>query len=169
MGSPLGYQDYLVLWAAIGSRFDQEADRTGREFAMRQLSDEFLRQALGRELAEGETDTMARAYLADWDACVHYLPGLPQMLAGLSGRYRLAVVSNTSDTDLVPAHLEAMGVRRYFDAVILSVQVGWRKPHPGIFTAALDELGIEPDDAVFVGDSCRADYHGPPRQELGPS
>jgi putative hydrolase of the HAD superfamily len=106
---------------------------------------------------------MARAYLADWDTCVGYLPGLPQMLAGLSDRYRLAIVSNTSDTELIPAHLDAMGIRRHFDAVILSVQVGWRKPHPQIFTIALDELGIKAQQAVFVGDSYRPDYHGPTR------
>jgi hypothetical protein len=28
-----------------------------------------------------------------------------------------------------------MGVLEYSDAVILSVQIGWRKPHPAIFTA----------------------------------
>jgi hypothetical protein len=37
--------------------------------------------------------------------------------------------------------------------VILSVTVGWGKLHPQIFTAALSELGIQPRDAVFVGDS----------------
>jgi putative hydrolase of the HAD superfamily len=163
MGSSLAYEEYLALWAATGSRFDQEADRTGREFAMRQVSAGFLRHALDREPSEGEVAAMARGYLADWDTCVRYLPGLPQFLARLSAHYRLAIVSNTSDTDLVPAHLEAMGVRGYFDAVILSVQVGWRKPHAQIFTAGLNELGIEPGDAVFVGDSYGPDYEGPTR------
>ncbi|MGH3294005.1 MAG: HAD family hydrolase [Trebonia sp.] len=161
MGSPLGYQGYLAQWAAVGSRLDQEADRTGREYAMRELSAAFLRQALDREPAAGEADALAGAYLADWNACVSYVPGLPQMLAGLSGRYRLAIVSNTSDTELVPAHLDAMGARDYFDALILSVQVGWRKPHPQIYAAALDKLGIGPSEAVFVGDSYGPDYHGP--------
>jgi putative hydrolase of the HAD superfamily len=161
MGSPLGYEEYLSLWAATSSGFDAEADRTGREFAMRQLSAQFLGQVLHREPTEDQAEAMARAYLADWDACVRYLPGLRQLLAGLSGRYRLAVVSNTVDTELVPAHLDAMGVRPYFDAVILSVDVGWRKPHAGIFTAALDELSIKPADAVFVGDSYQPDYCGP--------
>lgn len=161
MGSPLGYREYLALWAAVGSGFDQEADRTRREFSMRDLSAGFLRQALDREPAQDEAWSMAHAYLADWDSCVRYLPGLPRMLAGLSERYRLAVVSNTSDTNLVPAHLDAMGVRGHFDAVILSVDVGWRKPHPAIFAAALEELGIEPHHAVFVGDSFEPDYQGP--------
>jgi len=75
LGSPVEYQEYLTLWAAIGNRMNQEADRTGREFTMLELSAVFLRQALDREPAEGEADTMARAYLADWDTCVGYLPG----------------------------------------------------------------------------------------------
>jgi putative hydrolase of the HAD superfamily len=83
-----------------------------------------------------ELPRRCRSSVADWDACVRHLPGLGEMLAGLSARYRLAVVSNTVDTDLVPAHPDAMGVRHYFDAVVLSVETGWRKPHPGIFTAA---------------------------------
>jgi putative hydrolase of the HAD superfamily len=161
MGSPLGYREYLAQWDAVSSRLDQEADRTGREFAMRELSAAFLRQVLDREPAAEEADALARAYLADWDTCVSYVPGLPQMLTGLSGRYRLAIVSNTNDTGLVPAHLDAMGVRHHFDTVILSVQTGWRKPHPQIYAAALDELGIGPSQAVFVGDSYRPDYHGP--------
>jgi putative hydrolase of the HAD superfamily len=44
-----------------------------------------------------------------------------------------------------------MGVRHFFDAVVLSVETGWRKPHPGISAVALDGLGIGPQQAVFVG------------------
>ena len=163
MGGTLGYAEYRALWADAGERFEAEADRTGREFSMRDLGAGFLRQALAREPTAEEAAAMARAYLADWDTCVRYIPGLNAMLAGLSAKYRLAVASNTSDATLVPAHLEAMGVRGYFDAVFLSVNIGWRKPHPGIFTAALGELGIGPGDAVFVGDSYRADFEGPSR------
>jgi putative hydrolase of the HAD superfamily len=94
---------------------------------------------------------------------VRYLAGLKDMLASLSRRYKLAVVSNTDDTSLVPAHLNAMGVLEYFDAVILSVQIGWRKPHPAIFTATQETLGIGPGDALFVGDSYLPDYQGPSR------
>jgi putative hydrolase of the HAD superfamily len=163
MGGVQEYGEYLALWSATESRFEREADRTGREFSMRDVTAEFLRLALAREPAPAETAAMARAYVADWETCVRYLPGLEEMLAGLRSRYRLAVVSNTDDPDLVPALLEAMGVRPYFDAVLLSVDVGWRKPHPAIFSSALGELGIEPGDAVFVGDSYRPDYLGPTR------
>jgi hypothetical protein len=53
------------------------------------------------------------------------------------------------------------GLTDLFDATVLSVQVGWRKPHPAIYRAALDQLGIFAADAVFVGDSYVALYVGP--------
>lgn len=90
------------------------------------------------------------------------------MLADLSASYRLAVINNTNDTGLVSAHLDAMGVRSYFDAVFLSVTVGWRKPHPRIFSIALSELGIKRGDAVFVGDSYRPDFQGPAQIGIRP-
>ena len=71
------------------------------------------------------------------------------------------MVSNTNQADLVPGHLAAMGIDRYLDAVVTSVEVGWRKPHPAIYAAALGRLEISPASAVFVGDTYEADYAGP--------
>jgi len=166
LGSELEYGQYLKSWSAVESRFDRQARRTGREFAMRDLITEFLSLSLCRVPTAGETDAMVGAFRADWRTCVCYLPGLEDLLADLNSRYRLAIVSNTMDPDLVPSLLESMGVRQYFDAVFLSVTTGWRKPHPRIFATVLAELGIDASDAVFVGDSYRPDYEGPTRQGI---
>lgn len=166
MGSELEYSQYLKSWSAVESRFDRQARRTGREFAMRDLVTEFLSLSLCRIPADAEVDAMTGTFRADWRTCVRYLPGLEDLLADLSTRYRLAIVSNTMDPDLVPALLETMGVRQYFDAVFLSVTAGWRKPHPRIYAIVLAELGIDPSDAVFVGDSYRSDYEGPTQQGI---
>jgi putative hydrolase of the HAD superfamily len=88
------------------------------------------------------------------------------LLEGLALQYRLAVVSNTLDSALVPRHLADMGVLPLLDAVVTSVDVGWRKPHPKIFETALNTVGAEPSDVVFVGDSYRADYLGAERMGM---
>jgi putative hydrolase of the HAD superfamily len=49
----------------------------------------------------------------------------------------------------------------YLAAVIVSVRVGYRKPHPAIYAAALAAVGAEPGATVFAGDGYRADYAGP--------
>ncbi len=66
--------------------------------------------------------------------------------------YRLAVISNTSlplrDT---LAYFERGGFGHVWDRVILSAEVGSRKPEPGIYEAALQGLGIPAQHAVYVG------------------
>jgi putative hydrolase of the HAD superfamily len=49
------------------------------------------------------------------------------------------------------------------DAVVLSSDVGKRKPHPEIFQRALSEVGAAPDEAIFVGDRVGADVAGAAR------
>jgi putative hydrolase of the HAD superfamily len=46
------------------------------------------------------------------------------------------------------------------DAVVGSRSHGFVKPHPTIFQAALDQLGVEPAEAVMVGDSLEEDVEG---------
>jgi putative hydrolase of the HAD superfamily len=71
---------------------------------------------------------------------------------------RLGVVSNSDGR--VEQALEAAGLRRYFDVVIDSALVGVEKPDPRIFQAALERLGVEPDEALYVGDLYRVDVIG---------
>lgn len=63
----------------------------------------------------------------------------------------LACVSNWD----VSLHelLEPLGVDTLFDAVVVSAEVGRPKPHPAVFAAALERLGVAPERAVHVGDS----------------
>ena len=63
------------------------------------------------------------------------------------------------DWDLGPAVAEA-GLAGAFDVLVSSAWAGARKPHPRIFEYALEHLGIEPKEAVMVGDSLRADVEG---------
>jgi putative hydrolase of the HAD superfamily len=46
------------------------------------------------------------------------------------------------------------------DAIVGSRAHGYVKPHPTIFLAALQQLGVEPAEAVMVGDSLEEDVEG---------
>jgi putative hydrolase of the HAD superfamily len=64
---------------------------------------------------------------------------------------RTALVSNCSH-NTTPV-VERLGLADEFDALILSFEVGARKPQPAIYTAALEALGdVVPPEAVFVDD-----------------
>jgi HAD superfamily hydrolase (TIGR01549 family) len=61
--------------------------------------------------------------------------------------------------------LAHLGLDRVFDSVTFSSEVGWRKPAPQLFAAALSGLGAIPDTTVMVGDRSREDIAG--AQALG--
>jgi putative hydrolase of the HAD superfamily len=86
----------------------------------------------------------------------HYRP----LLERLARDYRLAVVSNFDYTPTALAILEAAGVRDLFAAVVVSDEVGWRKPRPDIFREAIRRTGAETRHTLFVGDRADIDIVG---------
>jgi FMN phosphatase YigB (HAD superfamily) len=68
---------------------------------------------------------------------------------------RLAVVSDIH-VDIRPA-LVAAGLDGVVDVFTLSVEHGIQKPDPRMFTRTLRALGVEPDQALVVGDRAERD------------
>ncbi|HEY8549237.1 MAG TPA: HAD family hydrolase [Vicinamibacterales bacterium] len=87
------------------------------------------------------------------------MPRVPEALARLRDLgLRLVVVSNSDGT--VERSLEEAGLRHYMSAVIDSALVGFEKPDPRIFLAALERSGADPDRTLHVGDLYHADVEG---------
>jgi putative hydrolase of the HAD superfamily len=70
----------------------------------------------------------------------------------------LGVISNSNGT--VRALLGALGLARHLDVVVDSFEVGVEKPDPRIFALALARAGVEPAEAVYVGDLYSVDVRG---------
>jgi HAD superfamily hydrolase (TIGR01549 family) len=80
---------------------------------------------------------------------------------------KLGIVSNTFIPGFVlDRHMEMHGLLEFFPVRIYSSEIGYRKPHPRIFQAALDALGVDPKDAIFVGDMVRIDIVGAQRMGM---
>ncbi|HYN94035.1 MAG TPA: HAD family hydrolase [Pilimelia sp.] len=163
LGARLSYRDFLAAWLRTNAEFDRLSDQDDHEFAMTEVGAAFLATALGRQPAPADVEAFVVEYIGEWNTGVRYPAGITELVRELHRDHRLAVVTNTHRADLVPNHLEAMGLLPFVDAVITSVEVGWRKPHPTIYATALDALGIEARAAVFVGDTYGPDFAGPER------
>jgi len=111
-----------------------------------------------REMAE-ETLSYGIRYSVD--------PDTVETLHALKRRgLRVGVVSNTYQSSRSLAKsLRRLGLLPSIDALIVSSEVGWGKPHPAIFEEALRRLDVRPEEAVFVGDTVLADIKG--AQALG--
>lgn len=101
------------------------------------------------KIREGATQRILEAYSE-----------VPSVLGRLRSRgLRLAICSNW-DWDLAEA-VEDAKLSDFFDVQVSSAWAGARKPHPRIFRRALGEVGAEPHEALFVGDSWGPDVEGP--------
>jgi len=72
--------------------------------------------------------------------------------------YRLGILSNLR-RDMQPL-CQRLGFAPYLDFCISSAEAGAEKPNPPIFLAALKRAGVDPHEAVHVGDQVRSDVAG---------
>ncbi|MEV4620250.1 HAD family hydrolase [Asanoa sp. NPDC049573] len=156
LGEPLTAASFTARWDVVWASWESRCAPSCQEFSMRDVAGSFL-----PGVPAASVEAFIEVYIAEWNTGVRYLPGIRDLLGSLARTHRLAVVSNTHEPDLVPAHLAAMGVADLVDTVVTSVEVGVRKPSPTIYAEALSRLGIGPGAAVFVGDNPTADYFGP--------
>jgi putative hydrolase of the HAD superfamily len=94
-------------------------------------------------------------------------PGTLEMLNELRERgYKLGAVTNRSFGGLrFLDEVRDLGLLDFFEAMSISCDMGYMKPHPKIFEHAIEQLDIKAEDAVMIGDSLRADVSG--SQALG--
>ncbi|HZU75978.1 MAG TPA: HAD family hydrolase [Dehalococcoidia bacterium] len=86
--------------------------------------------------------------------------GMEEMLQALrAAGIRLGVVTNGGAANQ-RAKVEALGLDRYVDSIIISGEAGIEKPDPRIFALALAALDCEPSRAWFIGDHPRNDVLG---------
>lgn len=84
-------------------------------------------------------------------------------VAHVASHYRVGLLSNFDDTRCGREVLDDTGVAHLFEAVIISAEVGLRKPNPQIYRRMLELLRLDPRDILFVGDTPREDVEGPQR------
>ena len=90
-------------------------------------------------------------------------PGIGGVLRHLRQQgYRLAVVSNTGFPagQVLRQVLAADGMLLYFEAFAFSDELGVRKPDPEIFRPVLQRVGVDPAEAVHIGDRPAVDVAG---------
>jgi putative hydrolase of the HAD superfamily len=89
-------------------------------------------------------------------------PGAIETLAELRARrYGVGLITVCSED--VPDVWDETPFADLFDATVFSCSVGMRKPDPRIYRLACDELGVEPDEAIFVGDGANDELAGAQR------
>tara|TARA_B100000029_G_scaffold440962_1_gene458445 strand:+ start:20972 stop:21685 length:714 start_codon:yes stop_codon:yes gene_type:complete len=107
-----------------------------------------------KRIVEMEYDPNNYQLYSDTIRCLDYLQ---------SKGFQLLIVSN--HIWRLPEIISALKIDSYFSHIITSARIGFRKPHPKIFTHAIELSGEIPVNIIFIGDSYTNDVIGP--QQLG--
>jgi putative hydrolase of the HAD superfamily len=160
-GFPLERDTFLPAYRQVNRRFMEQARADGRETHNRLWVAGAL-QSLGHAVdpADARVEAAVDAYFVPFIRSCELIPGTLDMLARLTGRYRLGLVSNFTHPPAVEQILARVGLERFFDGIIISGRLGICKPHPAIFNELTRLLALAPDEIVFVGDELRADVVG---------
>ena len=95
-----------------------------------------------------------------------HLPGSEEVLRRLqSAGIRIGLLTNGAP-DLQREKIEASGLGMYFDAAVVSGEIGTGKPDPVIFHHLLQKLQVEAAHSLMVGNSLARDIMGGKRAGL---
>jgi 2-haloalkanoic acid dehalogenase type II len=124
---------------------------------------DFWQGMLGFLGVPGDGEAYARARFHGHAAATLYDDVTAALSALRVGGWRLGVLSD-ADRGYLDANLACHGLN--FDAAVCSEDLGCYKPHRSAFLAACDALGVEPSEALYVGDTPRTDIEGSRRAGL---
>lgn len=103
----------------------------------------------------------ATAYYESMLAIGHYfMPGAPELLEELYGKYRLYVVSNGT-AKVQEGRIGSSGIAKYMDGIFISQILGANKPDKQFFDICFAEIpDFSLSETVIIGDSLSSDIKG---------
>ena len=104
-------------------------------------------------LAPEDINMIANRVANAWQKYISLDPEAHSVLHTLHCSKKLALVSNFDHPPHVHSVLSKLNLTPYFDSVVISAEVGVKKPDPRIFDAALEQTGIKPEEVIYVGDT----------------
>ncbi|MDX5319650.1 MAG: YjjG family noncanonical pyrimidine nucleotidase [Bacteroidota bacterium] len=86
-------------------------------------------------------------------------PHAHEVLGSLQEKYPMSIITN-GFPESQHRKMKASNLHGYFHHLIISEEVGYAKPHEGIFFAALEKARVNKEEVVMIGDNAHADVEG---------
>lgn len=145
-------------------RFAEEKSEEEQEEHIADDAMSFLLQFFGYPASRMDPDILRRAvdiFYAPEMTAWRLRPGAQAMLAALrSAGYKLALMTHHNCERVFQRTVDFLGIRPYFDLVVCSGGVEFRKPDVKFLEIALTRWDALPYEVVVVGDSLRHDIAG---------
>jgi putative hydrolase of the HAD superfamily len=111
------------------------------------------------EISEEYTHIITHMYVREYPAVNTPVPGVKDIVSKLGEKYEMGIVSN-GFADVQYTKLDTIGLRQKFTCIVLSEEIGIRKPNPKIFQHAVDVMKLKPEECMYVGNSYANDVIG---------
>ena len=108
------------------------------------------------------------AYFSAFFQHCYLIPGTKEMLGTLKNFYRVGLLTNFTHAPAARGIIERVGLSNFFDVVLISGELGFRKPHPLVFRKLVEHLEAEKNQILYVGDDPEPDIAGAQRAGLQP-
>ena len=82
-----------------------------------------------------------------------------EMIQYIRGSYKVGLITNGRSL-IQYGKIDQLGIRNHFDLILVSEEVGIKKPHRSIFEMALERLDLPADQCVYIGDHPLNDIQG---------
>ncbi|MEW6664862.1 MAG: HAD family hydrolase [Thermodesulfobacteriota bacterium] len=92
-------------------------------------------------------------------------PGVLEVLGQLRHRYHLAALSN-GQRAYAHQELHAVGLLDYLNPIVVSGELGYRKPDRRLYGLTLSRMNVAPWETLFVGDNLYRDVYGAKRMGM---
>jgi putative hydrolase of the HAD superfamily len=160
-GMVTSYEEFQNTYFEVRDQLYQEGERSFKEFSFNIRASRVL-AVLGFDLSPTHSKVVSavEAFMDGLTESLKMDEHVPLILQELKKRYKLGLVSNFAYPSAIIRALRKFRLFRYFDAIVISGAIGWRKPSPRIFEKALKTLNVSASEAVFVGDAPLQDIAG---------
>lgn len=118
-----------------------------------------LFEKFGISVTDQEAAGYHSLYQKAYEHCRQAVPGVKKLMEALKPSYKIGVVTN-GIYEIQIEKIEVCKVQDLIDFMILSEEVGSRKPDKVIFETALQKSGSKSEEAVFIGDAWDIDITG---------
>jgi putative hydrolase of the HAD superfamily len=99
-------------------------------------------------------------FFEDYVNSLELRPCTKQLLEEAAANHVMGLISNFTYAPVIYYELRKLDIAQFFNAILVSEEVGWRKPNRKIFEEALKRLRLSAAETVYVGDSPLEDIAG---------
>lgn len=124
---------------------------TASEAMWREIAGRYNLEKSVLQLVE-ENQAESIAYFSELDE-IRVMPGLIKLLEKLRKRDFPVAVASSSSPEIIDLILTKTNLKKYFDVIVSTQEVGKSKPSPDVFLKTAEKLGFEPYKCLVVEDS----------------